>query len=261
MVRKTSKAAIAKTASSPAPASPPVTRTQSKKSQLLPAAAGKKVVFGDDSDSENEEKKEGKKAEPVVAPKKRVPAPAEQQEDSDDDDDEAPEAVSIIDLKKKAKEQLKASKEESISKKLEAKERQSKGRKVNLEKKEKLVAAKSAKQAIDLSIFEEAERIEQGKAKESKEQAKKRNHIVLETDDFDTGVTKKKKAVKSRKIGGFTVVPLDATLVKQKPVAPSVVEFQRGQIFGDRIKRRPASLSMTQAKDGAPPNFAKSSRK
>ncbi|KAJ3012174.1 UNVERIFIED_CONTAM: hypothetical protein HDU68_001341 [Siphonaria sp. JEL0065] len=260
MARKTSKTSGTKTASSPAPTSSPANSIRSKKTQPLSAAAGKKIAFGDDSDSENEDKEQVKEAKPVELPKKKV-AVAEPEDDSDEDDDDAPEAVSIIDLKNKAKEQLKVAKEESISKKLEAKERQSKGRKVNLEKQEKLVATKSAKQAIDLSIFEEAERIEQfRKAKEAKEQAKKRNHIVLETEDFDTGVSKK-KTVKSRKIGGFTVVPLDATLVKQKLIAPAVAEFQRSQTFGDRINRSYATLFMTQAKDGAPPKFAKSATK
>ncbi|KAJ3068592.1 hypothetical protein HDU98_008265 [Podochytrium sp. JEL0797] len=163
------------------------------------------------------------------------------QQDEGDDSDDAPEAVSISHLKQQAIDDLKREKEALKSKKLETKaiqeQRQAKGREVNLEKEQKMVAAKSAKQAIDMSVFEEAERIAQSKEIESKEASKKRNHTVLETtEEFDTGV--KRKTVKTRRVGGFTVVPIDVSLVKQKPVAKAVVDFRKGMVLGDRIKRR-----------------------
>ncbi|KAI9329983.1 hypothetical protein BDR26DRAFT_871916 [Obelidium mucronatum] len=235
MVRKAApKTAVTKPISSPASA-------RKEKKLAVPAALGKKVVFGND-DSEDEPD---------------LPAMT-----MTTDDDDAPEAVSIMDLKKTAIEKLKTAQAESKSKKLAEKaaqaERQSKGRKVNLEKQEKLVAAKSANQAIDFSIFEEAERIEKiKKAESTKELSKKRNHMVLESSEFDHEPVKKKTSVKTRRISGFTVVPLDSTIIKQKPVSQTVVDFRREQIFGDRIKRRPASVTMTQTKDGAPPRFAK----
>ncbi|ORY41868.1 hypothetical protein BCR33DRAFT_767252 [Rhizoclosmatium globosum] len=233
MVRKASgKAAKSKTVV--------IDRSSEKKKVELPTTTtAKKVVFGDDSDIEQEleqfvQSKAGSK-------EAKQPVVTEDEDDEDEDDDDAPEAISIVDLKKQAQEALKMAKEDIKSQKLEAKaiqeKRQAKGREVNLEKEQKLIAAKSAKQAIDLSIFQEADRIAKSKSKEAVEVSKKRNHIVLENDDFDVGV--KRKVVKSRKVAGFTVVPLDSTLVKQKPVAPSVLSFQKGQLFGDRIKRRP----------------------
>ncbi|KAJ3130220.1 hypothetical protein HK100_008170 [Physocladia obscura] len=165
------------------------------------------------------------------------------EDDDKDEDSDAPVEVSLSDAKSAARLEKLKTIEALKSKKLEAKatheQRATKGRELNLEKKRKaeiLVAAKNAKDAIEMSVFEEAE----------KEAVK----IFEENDIDDPHILRKKKLAKNsvaKKISGFTVIPLDAALAKQKPVAQSVNMFS-------------ATIAMTQTRDGPPPNFVRKVR-
>ncbi|KAI8613700.1 hypothetical protein BC830DRAFT_454061 [Chytriomyces sp. MP71] len=207
--------------------------------------------------------------------------------DADEGDDDAPEAVSISDSKKREAESRRNLITKEKSKKIESKaaqkEREEKGRQLKLQKEQKkqLVAAKEAKQVLDMSIFEEAERsakvaqlsdyfsllhcsrdaVEEernrGPSARIRTRAAATKRVFNDTDLESEPAKKKRRPAKQivQRIGGFTIVPLDASLVKQKPVAKSVTDFQKDKLFGSRIQRKPVLSTMARAKDGAPPNF------
>ncbi|TPX70069.1 hypothetical protein CcCBS67573_g06670 [Chytriomyces confervae] len=233
-------------------------KKQTKSAVSISSKKPTKVVFGDDGE-----------ADQVI-----TAAPALEQEpdeesagavnelnsDSDSEDGDVPEAVSIVETKRAAQQTLISSKQQSKSQKMQMKsvhsEREAKGRELNIEKQKKLVAAKDAKKAIDMSIFEEAELAASAK-KSAVVSTGKRSHLSLES--LDTIEPKKKKtSTKAKRIGAFTIVPIDVSLVKQKPTAPAVSNFQKSQLFGDRIQRKSALLSMGKPSDGIPPNSAES---
>ncbi|KAJ3232823.1 hypothetical protein HDU81_002732 [Chytriomyces hyalinus] len=118
-----------------------------------------KVVFGEDG--EVDQVISSAPALEQEAEEESAGAAYELHSESDSDDGDVPEAVSIVETKRAAQQTLISSKQQSKSQKMQMKsvhsEREAKGRELNIEKQKKLVAAKDAKKAIDMSIFEEAE--------------------------------------------------------------------------------------------------------
>ncbi|KAJ3254045.1 hypothetical protein HDU77_004267 [Chytriomyces hyalinus] len=216
-----------------------------------------KVVFGDDG--EPDQVITSAPALEQEPDEESAGAVNELNSDSDSEDGDVPEAVSIVETKRAAQQTLISSKQQSKSQKMQMKsvhsEREAKGRELNIEKQKKLVAAKDAKKAIDMSIFEEAELAASAKKSAVASAATgKRSHLSLES--LDTIEPKKKKvSTKAKRIGAFTIVPIDVSLVKQKPTAPAVSNFQKSQLFGDRIQRKSALHSMGKPSDGIPPKF------